>query len=53
MSEIDAVDALSAVLLSDDPLRPVQVVWSAEHMISAIDNSVIPRSIVPTVPDYF
>ena len=53
MSEIDAVDALSDVLLSDDSLRPVQMVWSAEHMINTIDNSVIPWSIVPTVPDCF
>ncbi len=53
MSEIDAVDALFDVLLSDDSLRPVQVVWSAEHMINTIDNSVIPRSIVPTVSDCF
>jgi hypothetical protein len=29
------------------------VVWSAEHTINVIDNIVIPRSVVPTVPDYF
>ena len=50
MAEIDAVDALYYVLLSDDSWDSVQVVWSAEHVISAI---AIPMSIVPTVPDFF